>query len=317
MLTIAINAGGSSTEVLGGDANNFQSDAVKRVTLGPGNFRSIGEKGVQDLAQDIKARFDIKDPSQVRVIAGFAGAGTPESWDTIRGIFAQEGFSPPNVSITSDAGLLLDALKRKGVLIIAGTGAICMGQNGELIERSGGNGYRFCDEASGYYLGQRAINAALFIDQGLHHPPSALHKIVLDHFGVPNLEKINNLIYTGTDRTAEQNENIAALAPHVLKAAAMGDDVAKQIVGQAVEFMANHLQAVCKKLGFTETTVGLHGGLFKNPYADELIIGPLRDHRYVAGLTLDYQRLGITSSDPNPVIEAVRFVLELEKRSKV
>ena len=76
---------------------------------------------VRRLAHDIAAAFEVLDPADTRVLAGFAGAGTADSQDLIRSILIEAGFR--RATVTSDVGLLLMALRNDGVVLSAGTGA--------------------------------------------------------------------------------------------------------------------------------------------------------------------------------------------------
>ncbi|MDZ7343433.1 MAG: hypothetical protein ONA90_02840 [candidate division KSB1 bacterium] len=116
-----------------------------------------------------------------------------------------------------------------GIVVIAGTGAICLGRTltGEII-RVGGWGYLLGDEGSGFALAQSGLIAALKDWDG-RGPQTALRQIFEKHFNVTSIELILSSIYGGEyDRG-----KIAELAPLVFEAADKGDGVAKAIVETA------------------------------------------------------------------------------------
>ena len=131
MNIVGIDAGGSKTRVVAAVAQDLGSRAAGRCVeaiLGPGNYRHLGDAGVHLQAREIIARLQIEQPRQTRIVGGFAGAGTPASQGAIQDAFVAAGFSKENLIITSDAGLLLEALGGSGIVLIAGTGSICMGR---------------------------------------------------------------------------------------------------------------------------------------------------------------------------------------------
>ena len=317
MKVIGIDAGGSKTRVLSGCSEDFLRGAAERldeVILGPGNFRQLGTEGIRGLAREIVARHRIEAVASVLIVGGFAGAGTPQSHRDIEVILAAEGFERENVIVTSDAGLLLEALGGSGLVLIAGTGSICMGRTGPAAEtRAGGYGYRLPSEPGGYFLGIRALDAALKIEDGRRHPPTALFGRVREYLGLDSLRQIVPTLYPEASRGGSVQEKVAGLAGTVMEEAAAGDAVAAAIVDEAVSAFADHIRAVHEKLSKSGPTrpqvVGLHGGLFVDPHADELLIGPLEDHPHVAGRGLSFETLGVRAGDPDPLMEAVRSVL--------
>lgn len=356
MKVIGIDAGGSKTRVLSGCSEDFLRGAAERldeVILGPGNFRQLGTEGIRGLAREIVARHRIEAVASVLIVGGFAGAGTPQSHRDIEVILAAEGFRTENVTVTSDAGLLLEALGGSGIVLIAGTGSICMGRTGPAAvdpadetrttgraggsdrdaprtevragapnnnaaeappteARAGGYGYRLPSEPGGYFLGIRALDAALKIEDGRRHPPTALFGRVREYLGLDSLRQIVPTLYPEASRGGSVQEKVAGLAGTVMEEAAAGDAVAAAIVDEAVSAFADHIRAVHEKLSKSGPTrpqvVGLHGGLFVDPHADELLIGPLEDHPHVAGRGLSFETLGVRAGDPDPLME-VRSVL--------
>ena len=155
MKFIGVDAGGSKTRVLSGRSEELTGEpAVREEVLGPGNVRQHGADGLSRLIRDIVARLDIAEPDRVAVVAGFAGAGSPERQDEVVQAFADEGFGA-HTFVTSDGGLLLWALGGHGIALIAGTGSICLGCESTglgaagAIVRTGGYGYRLHSEAGG------------------------------------------------------------------------------------------------------------------------------------------------------------------------
>ena len=313
--TLGIDAGGSKTRVAFGSAADLTSGSLRTAIFGPGNFRQVGPSGIRALLREITIHYRLTGPSDILVVAGFAGAGTAESQESIRGILVDEGYHADNVrAITSDGGLLLWALGEDGIALIAGTGSVCIGRRARSPEfagveaRAGGYGYRLPSEVGGYRLGIGAIEAALRIEDGRRQEPTILYQHVQDHFDLQDLQKIIPLLYPSSEEPDRVREKVAALSGAVFAAAAAGDGVAADLVGETVDELADLLQAVFHKLGARPTTVGVHGGLFSGPHADELLLAPLRQHATLSSLPLQFETLGVKPGDRDPLIEAMRFV---------
>ena len=309
MKIVGIDAGGSKTRVVVAAGMDLERDAVDcfdEAILGPGNYRQVGREGVRALAREIIARFRLQDLQQTLVVGGFAGAGTAESHAEITRVFEAEGFSRKNLSITSDAGLLLRALGDEGIVLIAGTGSICLGRRPGREVRAGGYGYRLGSEAGGYYLGIGALDAALKIEDGRRQEPTALYQRVREYFGLDDLQHIVPLLYPAGEEAGSVQEKVAGLSRLVLQEARQGDRVAARLVGEAVDELADHIRAVYCRLGIERSVVGLHGGLFADPQSCELLIRPLQAHSRLKDLDLEWVR----PDDRDALIQAMKFTLK-------
>ncbi len=315
MNILGIDAGGSKTRVVFGSNTDLTADSLRTETFGPGNFRQIGPSGIRTLVRDITSRCYLVIPSDTLVVGGFAGAGTLEGQEAIRGVLVEEGFPPDNVrAITSDGGLLLWALDNDGIVLIAGTGSLCIGRRKgssttDYVEvRAGGYGYRLASEVGGYGLGISAIDAAVRIEDGRRQHPTTLYKLVGECFGLTNLQQIIPQLYPTAEEKDGVREKVATLAGDVLEAAATGDGVAVELVEKTVDELADLIQAVYHKLGARPSHVGLHGGLFADPHAQDLLLEPLKQHDAIRELPLKFESLGVQPGDRDPLLEAMRFV---------
>jgi len=315
---IGIDAGGSKARVLVGERDDLERgiyDSFREGILGPCNYRQVGINGVRELIKKMKTRFEIEDPQTTLVVGGFAGAGTPESHSTIKGVFGEEGFKKNNIFVMSDAGLVLMSIGNNGIVLIAGTGSICVGKypsptNKQLIEtRAGGYGFRSLSEPGGYQIGMRAIDAALKIEDGRKQEPTVLYQKVKEYFRISNIQQLIPLLYPESDDKVNVQEKVAGLSKIVLQSAHEGDRVTCEFVKETVDELADYIQTVYKKLGFNKSVVGLHGGLFKDQNSCELIIKPLQKHPYLNGFDLEFETLGVRDSDKDLLIEALKFTI--------
>jgi len=171
-------------------------------------------------------------------------------------------FTAHIVQVDNDAAAALaGALAcRPGVIVIAGTGSVAFGRDPSGREaRTGGWGYLFGDEGSGFAVGLAGVRAALRARDGTGRP-TVLETQIPARVG-RNLGEIPLLYYEGRAQRAD----IGALAPVVTEAAAAGDAVAASIVEEAAQGLAAAAAAVMTRLAWPDGTVPLApvGGVFK------------------------------------------------------
>ena len=124
--------------------------------------------------------------------------------------------------------------KERGIIVIAGTGSMAFGRNGEgRSARAGGWGYAFGDEGGAFDLVRQALRAALRLEEGWG-PPTALRQLLLGASGSTDANDLMHRFYT----SEYPRERVAALAPLVDQAAAEGDRVAQEILKGAAQSLA-------------------------------------------------------------------------------
>lgn len=138
--------------------------------------------------------------------------------------------------VTHDAATALSGATAsgRGIVVIAGTGSIAFGRNGEgRTARAGGWGYIFGDEGGGFDIVRQALRALLRMDEGWG-PATSLRAALLDATGADSANAMLHLFYT-----AEwPRSRVARLAPIVDRAAAGGDSVAARILNNAAAELA-------------------------------------------------------------------------------
>lgn len=103
---------------------------------------------------------------------------------------------------------------RPGIVVVSGTGSFAVGgyRRGSL-QRTGGHGYLLGDQGGAYWLGKRALQAALADLDGTG-PATSLRRLVEQHSGQPLPELVRLVHQHPTDRSL-----LAQLAPLVEVAA--------------------------------------------------------------------------------------------------
>jgi N-acetylglucosamine kinase-like BadF-type ATPase len=241
--------------------------------------------------------------AQARFAAAHLGlSGGPDDKAALVGEVLQAGM----LSITHDAAIALDGALagRPGVLVIAGTGSIAFGRDGQGKEaRAGGWGYIFGDEGSAFDLARQALRAALRFEEGWG-PRTALGAALLEASGAPSVNELLHWAY-GEDYPRHR---VAGWAELVDRTAAAGDAVAQEILRAAGQHLALFASAVRRQL-FDEAVVPVSytGGVFRSERVlaafqtlveldDSMKIAPPR-HAPAAGALIGAYRLASKTVD--------------------
>ncbi len=143
-----------------------------------------------------------------------------------------------------------------GIVVISGGGAVAYGRNasGESL-RVGGWGHLLGDEGSGYWMGLKAIKAALQSQAGVI-PKTTLEAHVMATLEAEDDRQVLSRVYSGSFSEVE----IAGLVPLVASLARDGDETSDRILEEAAHYLARMAEAVQKGLG--ELPLHLSGGVF-------------------------------------------------------
>jgi len=201
------------------------------------------------------------DPRAVRFAAAcFGMSGGPEDKQAI----LRQILPADVVVVTDDAVIALAGATagEPGIVTIAGTGSIAFGRNAAgRTARTGGWGYIFGDEGSGFDIARQALRAALRAEEGWG-PPTALVRALLAATGSPDANGALHRFYTPD----WPRSRVAALAPLVDEAAMAGDAVAHDILHNAGQQLAVLTAAVRQQLWKPgePARVAWTGGVFRS-----------------------------------------------------
>jgi N-acetylglucosamine kinase-like BadF-type ATPase len=149
-----------------------------------------------------------------------------------------------------------------GVAVVCGTGMNCagVGPDGRFV-RFPSFGELSGDRAhGGGWLGRSALGAAIRARDG-RGPRTALESLVPAYFGMSRPTAVMEAIYTGR----VQNDRLSELSPVVLKAAARGDRVARDLIDEMADEIVITANAAIKRLSLTrrDVHVVLGGGVLR------------------------------------------------------
>jgi N-acetylglucosamine kinase-like BadF-type ATPase len=191
------------------------------------------------------------------VCLGFSGG--PKDKET----YIRELIRSQRYYVTHDAEIALEGATAgsPGIIIIAGTGSMAYGRNGEgEAARAGGWGYAFGDEGGAFHLARQALRAALAFEEGWGQPTRLYNKL-LQEASAESADQILRRFYAGQQRSV-----IASYASLLDGAEREGDEVARLILTEGGRDLAKYVQHVHDRLFPSRESVEIAyiGGVFQS-----------------------------------------------------
>jgi len=272
---LGVDGGGTKTQALIVD----EEGRVQGWGMGgPSNYDDVGlekaKAGVEGAVHLARQQAALPETPFDSVFLGMAGVVSEKDRAVIRTIAQQLALAnDQNIDVDHDCRIALAGglSGRPGMVLIAGTGSSCYGQNAKGESWiAGGWGHLISDEGSSYWLGIQAMRCAAASYDGRLH--SVLKDLVQDHLQLTEMRDIMHRLYvTGMSRA-----EVASLAPLIIHAAREGDEVALDLLDRGASELAEIVNAVAAKLDFTDQKceLALVGGLFN---AGDIVLLPLYD----------------------------------------
>lgn len=265
-LAVGVDAGGSSTVVAFSRAGRYAGG----VAGGPANPSSMGSaRAAQTIAKIVRDACGAEDPAAMWV--GAAGAASRSASQALQAALSAAFPETSHLTVSSDVATALRAAlpHGPGIVVVAGTGSVAYGENGEQSARAGGDGYLLGDEGSGFAIGFEAVKllARAFDGRTAFDETAAL---VQDEFAVADRDGLLAAIYSGPLDVAR----IAALAPKVIGLAAEGNAASMALVASAAASLSQLVTLVAVQIGVgSPMPVVFAGGLLRE---DNLLSAMLR-----------------------------------------
>ena len=255
---LGVDGGGSKTRAILVDA---AGDVLLDVLSGPTNLNVAPEGDVRRSLEDLIDVFREKvKVDKVSACFGIAGTSNTTNAITLSKIFKTIGFR--DFTLKTDAEIALAGAFKgdSGILLIAGTGSVCLAkdENGKLF-RTGGWGWLVDDCGSASWIGHKAIEAAIKQRDG-REPQTGLAKRVYIELSIEIEEQIIERLYHPIIPRAE----LGQLAPLVIEQAALGDTAAQKILDEAIDQLESLVRATVDKISIDNPTVCLVGGLLEH-----------------------------------------------------
>ncbi len=266
-VAVGVDGGASrlkwSLRLAGGTVQHGQAPGVNPKLVGWDPFL---EKVGQILREALKSTGSAPDRVGLAGL-GMAGVDRPAEKDRL-GDWARRMF--PNLRrcwVGNDAlaALRAGAGELAGVVLVAGTGSICVGvgPDGRQV-RVGGWGSALGDEGAGFWIGRRLLQAASGMADGRIEATDLLPRL-LARLG---LEGPEALIPWAAGFGETTTREVAALAPLALELADQGDPACREIRDLALQHLAAHARVAAERIGPAASKAGTKlvcaGGLFEN-----------------------------------------------------
>lgn len=272
-LYLGVDGGGTKTNIA---LMNTAREIVAEGDGGPSNPLRVGvETAVANITKAIDAACDSGGVSRGDIVAatlGLAGGRRLDIRERVRESFHTR-FRLRHIHVTTDADIALygTTLGKAGLVVIAGTGSVCIGINdaGEKVI-AGGWGPVAGDEGGGRGIAGEALHRVAKASDG-RGQPTKLSEQAAVYFRASNVENLIGAIYA----PQMDNSRIAGFAKFVVETAKDGDKIAIEILNDAGRELGTAAVAVIQKLGLEnrEFSIGCVGSVFK---AGKLLTDPMK-----------------------------------------
>lgn len=252
---IGVDGGGTKVEAT---AYSIDGIAIKTSIKGFGNLLNNQEKALKNIIDSIKEILEyLSNEELINIYLGIAGSEVGNNTKIIK----EEVKEKLNLDciVMNDSKIALKAMLKgeDGILVIAGTGSVALGINGNKTIRCGGWGSLLGDEGSGYKISIEAIKR-MILEEEYSMPKSRLSKSIMEKLNIKSVHEITDFVYSST------KDEIASLAPIVVKLSEEGDDISIQILLNESIAFARTTENVYRKLGFESCDIALVGGVIRN-----------------------------------------------------
>lgn len=306
-LYLGVDGGGTKTHIA---LMTAKGEIKCEAFSGPANPLRVGvETAVANIVKAVNDACDDGGVSRLDINAatlGLAGVRRIDQRQRVRDRFIKST-GIRNTTVITDAEIALYSTTRgkPGLVVIAGTGSICLGKNeqGEMAI-SGGWGPLAGDEGGGVGIAQAALHSVAKASDG-RGIATSLSEQASEYFRASGPENLIVAIYS----PQVDNSRIAGFARYVVEAAQEGDAVAVNIMQEAGTELGLAACAVIEKLGLAKTkvSIGCVGSVFR---AGELLTKPMIDTvRTVA------PKAFLTEPEISPAHAAALMALESQRVS--
>jgi N-acetylglucosamine kinase-like BadF-type ATPase len=272
LLFLGIDGGGTKTKAV---LMNASREVVCEGEDGPSNPLRVGvETAVSNIlkaTEDACDRGTLNASDVSAATLGLAGVRRKDIRERVRESFTKR-INIKNTTVVTDAEIALfgTTMGKPGLVVIAGTGSICLGRNekGETAI-SGGWGPLAGDEGGGAGIAQTALHTIAKASDG-RGKKTALTERAAEYFRASGPDNLIVAIYS----PQIDNLRIAGFARLVVETALEGDDIAIDILRDAGRELGLAANAVIKQLGLgrRKIPIGCVGSVFN---AGELLTGPM------------------------------------------
>ncbi|MDR6881032.1 BadF/BadG/BcrA/BcrD ATPase family protein [Bacillus sp. 3255] len=196
-----------------------------------------------------------------QIVIGAAGVSNPAVSARLEANCRESGYSG-KLFITGDQETALCGAhdSEYGIIMIAGTGSICYGKGKDgRIHRSGGYGHLIDDEGSGYSIGRDLLASLVKAHDG-RIPETVISGMVYEQLQLTTVQQIVGFVYS----KETNKKDIAALAPILSQACALGDEAAFAIAEKQAASLVETAVPVVEKLSMQQGALAMAGSVLLN-----------------------------------------------------
>lgn len=253
-LFIGIDGGGTKTDVISTDE---QLHEYGHGSSGPTNLTSttVGaasfnlKEAVRQALENAPAEREI-----VAAVMGLAGMDTDREYEVALKTFMDilRPFGIENFTLVNDSMIALanGTDNPNAVILISGTGSICVGRNSlGKVTKTGGMDYLLTDQGAGYDIGRHVLREAVKSYDG-RRPKTILEELVCTHFSISDIGHLKTEVYNPPLSKIE----VAELSQLCSKAYETGDEAAKEIFEWIEDELVLNVKTVLRKLELEHST---------------------------------------------------------------
>lgn len=259
---LGVDGGGTKTQIA---LMNESREVLCEGYAGPSNPLRVGvETAVSNIQAAINQACDRDGVSRGDIIAatlGLAGVRRADLKQSVRESFIKRlGIRKVEVVTDAEIALYATTLGKPGLVVIAGTGSVCLGKNADgKMAISGGWGPLAGDEGGGVGIAQQALHTIAKASDG-RGAQTALSQRASEYFRASGPENLIVAIYS----PQVDNSRIAGFARLVVETAQAGDKIAIEILNDAGYELGLAACAVIEKLNLdgAKVPIGCVGSIF-------------------------------------------------------
>ncbi|MBQ4630064.1 MAG: XRE family transcriptional regulator [Clostridia bacterium] len=250
---IGIDGGGTKTEMV---LFRHDGEILHRLVTSGSNPNVIGMDECCKVICDGIGELLSHGVSVCGVFAGIAGSGVGDNARLIE-VFIKAKFPAMTVKVCSDSANVISSVRgcTDGVGVIWGTGFTVCVYKGETSRRFAGWGYLFEELGSGFAIGKAVLKHCLECNDSMKER-TLLCDMAEKALGGKIGDRLGH-IYT------KDKDYVASFARTAFEAYRKGDETAKKIVSESIEWMANIIVHAIEVTNCPKTVV-ISGGLTAN-----------------------------------------------------
>jgi N-acetylglucosamine kinase-like BadF-type ATPase len=300
---LAVDGGGTKTDVV---CANENGDVVGRGLAGPTNLTStsVGAASfnlIEAIRQAVETLPEVNRVNFPIMVMGLAGIDSQKEYEVAYEVFNRSTahYKIDKFILVNDSVIALKngSDKANAVILVAGTGSICYGQNSKgESKKTSGMDYLLADQGSGYDIGRHVLREAVKSYDG-RSPKSLLEAYLCEHFKIKSILELKNSVYHPPLTKIE----VAELSPLCTKAFEQNDAVAKDIFNWSVAGIVLMAETVIDGLELTNFDLVFSGAVMNIPYINTEVSKILKEK---------YRGVSIVNPNSDPVFGAVKMVLE-------